>query len=252
VSKRLTPEALERHKRHILLKEIGGPGVAKLRDAKVSIIGAGALGGPCALYLAAAGVGQIELWDDDSVDRSNLQRQVQFGEADIGRAKVEVLAERLEALNPGVRVLQFRDRFGPEAQPTGSILIDATDNFPTRFLLNRMAHQSQLYLVSGAASRWSGQVSVYASGLHDNAPCYQCFVPEEPPEAEACDEVGVVGALTGMIGTAMALETVKLIAGAGQPLIGRLQIFDGLSGQNRVVKLRPNPDCQVCSAAARN
>lgn len=252
MNKRLTPEELERHKRHILLKEVGGPGVAKLRDAKVSIIGAGALGGPCALYLAAAGVGQIELWDDDSVDRSNLQRQVQFDDADIGRSKVEVLAARIEAINPGVSVLKHQQRFGPEGRVTGNILIDATDNFPTRFLLNKIAHQSQRYLVSGAASRWSGQVSVYASGLHDDAPCYQCFVPEEPPEAEACDEVGVVGALTGMVGTTMALEAIKLITGAGEPLIGRLQILDGLSGQNRVVKLRPNPDCQVCSATARN
>jgi molybdopterin/thiamine biosynthesis adenylyltransferase len=243
----LTSDDIDRHKRHILLKEIGGPGVQKLRNASVSIIGAGALGGPCALYLAAAGVGQIEIWDDDVVDRSNLQRQIQFADSDIGKLKAELLAQRLVGLNPSVAVSAKRARFDGAAALSGSILIDATDNFETRFELNQLAHSSGRYLVSGAASRWSGQVSVYASGVDRTAPCYRCFVPELPPEAEACDEVGVVGALTGQVGSQMALEAVKLITGAGQALIGRLQIIDGLSGVTRVVKLRPNPDCHVCS-----
>jgi molybdopterin/thiamine biosynthesis adenylyltransferase len=243
----LTSDDIDRHKRHILLKEIGGPGVQKLRNASVSIIGAGALGGPCALYLAAAGVGQIEIWDDDVVDRSNLQRQIQFADSDIGKLKAELLAQRLVGLNPSVAVSAKRARFDGAAALSGSILIDATDNFETRFELNQLAHSSGRYLVSGAASRWSGQVSVYASGVDRAAPCYRCFVPELPPEAEACDEVGVVGALTGPVGSQMALEAVKLITGAGQALIGRLQIIDGLSGVTRVVKLRPNPDCHVCS-----
>ncbi|GAB5454605.1 MAG: HesA/MoeB/ThiF family protein [Henriciella sp.] len=242
-----TAEQLERHKRHILLKEIGGPGVQKLRDAKVSIIGAGALGGPCALYLAAAGIGEIEIWDDDKVDRSNLQRQVQFADADIGRSKAEILRDRLVALNPETKVMVQTKRFGPGADLSGSILIDATDNFETRFALNELAHTAGRLLVSGAASRWTGQISVYASGQDAEAPCYACFVPELPPAAEACDEVGVIGALTGMVGTRMALETIKIVAGAGKPLIGRLLIIDGLSGESRVLKLRPNPDCSVCS-----
>ena len=242
-----TADQLERHKRHILLKEIGGPGVQKMRKAKVSIIGAGALGGPCALYLAAAGIGEIEIWDDDLVDRSNLQRQVQFADADIDRAKAEVLRDRLLALNPETKVTVQRKRFAPGAEALGSILIDATDNFETRFALNALAHKSGRVLVSGAASRWTGQVSVYASGLNSEAPCYACFVPELPPAAEACDDVGVIGALTGMVGTRMALETIKLVAEAGKPLIGRLLIIDGLSGESRVLKLRPNPDCSVCS-----
>ena len=242
----LKADQIERHKRHILLKEIGGPGVGKLRAAKVAIIGAGALGGPCALYLAAAGVGEIEIWDDDTVDRSNLQRQVQFTEADIGKGKADLLCARLEALNPDVKTIARDARFTSAAGATGDILIDATDNFETRFVLNQIAHTSGRPLVSGAASRWSGQVAVYASGLSANAPCYQCFVPELPPEAEACDDVGVIGALTGMVGTNMALEVVKLLTGAGKPLIGRLLIIDGLSGENRVLKLRPNPDCSVC------
>ena len=242
----LSPDDIERHKRHILLKEIGGPGVQKLRAASVSIVGVGALGGPCAMYLAAAGVGQIEIWDDDRVDRSNLQRQVQFGEVDIGQSKVETLARRLEMINPNVKISQQTARFDSQSAPIGDILIDATDNFETRFTLNSLAHETRRVLVSGAAARWSGQVSVYASGVQDDAPCYRCFVPEVPPEAEACEDVGVVGALTGQVGAIMALEAVKLITSAGQALIGRLQIIDGLAGTSRTVKLRPNPECQVC------
>lgn len=244
---KLNADQIERHKRHILLKEIGGPGVAKMRDANVSIIGAGALGGPCALYLAAAGVGQIEIFDDDTVDRSNLQRQVQFGDADLGQNKAETLSKRLLALNPDIDVRARHERFSDATRASGEILIDATDNYETRFLLNRTAHETGRYLVSGAASRWSGQVAVYASGIVGDAPCYQCFVPQMPPDAEACDDVGVVGALTGLVGTNMALEAIKLITGAGKPLIGRLLIIDGLSGENRVLKLRPNPDCSTCS-----
>lgn len=243
----LSADDIERHKRHILLKEIGGPGVQKLRGASVSIVGAGALGGPCALYLAAAAVGEIEIWDDDQVDLSNLQRQVQFGADDVGSNKVDVLSDRLLAINPGLVISPLQQRFDAESEPAGQILIDASDNFETRFVLNDLAHNSGRYLVSGAASRWSGQVSVYASGVEADQPCYRCFVPEMPPEAEACDEVGVVGALTGQVGSSMALEAVKLITGAGQPLVGRLQIIDGLSGNVRVAKLRPNPDCHVCS-----
>ena len=242
----LNSDQIERHKRHILLKEIGGPGVAKLKAAKVSIIGAGALGGPCALYLAAAGVGEIEIWDDDTVDRSNLQRQIQFADEDIGQRKADLLSARLTALNPDVRAVARHQRFSEASDPQGGILIDATDNFETRFALNRMAHETGRYLVSGAASRWSGQVGVYASGVSPDAPCYQCFVPEMPPEAEACDEVGVVGAVTGMVGANMALEAIKLIVGSGEALIGRLLIIDGLTGESRVLKLRPNPDCSVC------
>lgn len=243
----LSADDIERHKRHILLKEIGGPGVQKLRSASVSIVGAGALGGPCALYLAAAGVGEIEIWDDDRVDLSNLQRQVQFRTSDVGCNKVDILSDRLLAINPESVISPQKQRFDADKEAAGQILIDATDNFETRFTLNDLAHMSGRYLVSGAASRWSGQVSVYASGLEEDQPCYRCFVPDLPPEAQACDEVGVVGALTGQVGAAMALEVVKLITGAGQPLIGRLQILDGLSGNVRVVKLRPNPDCHVCS-----
>lgn len=243
----LSPEDLDRHRRHILLKEIGGPGVAKLRAASVSIIGAGALGGPAALYLAAAGVGQIELWDDDRVERSNLQRQIQFTEADTGAEKAVQLARRINALDPAIHVDIKNQRFADGAAPSGNILIDATDNFETRFLLNKCAHANGRYLVSGAASGWSGQVGVFASGVVANAPCYCCWIPEMPPAAEACDDVGVVGAITGMTGSAMALEAVKLITGAGEPLIGRILLIDGLRSQMRTVGLRRDSQCPVCS-----
>lgn len=243
----LSPEDLDRHRRHILLKEIGGPGVAKLRAASVSIIGAGALGGPAALYLAAAGVGQIELWDDDRVERSNLQRQIQFTHADTGAEKAVRLAARINALDPAIHVEIRNQRFADGLTPAGNILIDATDNFETRFQLNQFAHANKRPLVSGAASGWSGQVSVFASGPVADAPCYACWVPEMPPAAEACDEVGVVGAITGMTGSAMALEAVKLITGAGEPLIGRILLIDGLRSQMRTVGLRKDSQCPVCS-----
>ena len=243
----LSPEDLDRHRRHILLKEIGGPGVAKLRAASVSIIGAGALGGPAALYLAAAGVGRIELWDDDRVERSNLQRQIQFAEADTGAEKGARLAARISALDPGIAVSVQLSRFTDGARPSGNILIDATDNFEARFALNAFAHANGRYLVSGAASGWSGQVSVFASGVTAEAPCYRCWIPEMPPAAEACDEVGVVGAITGMTGSAMALEAVKLITGAGDPLIGRILLIDGLRAEMRSVHLRRDSQCPVCS-----
>lgn len=244
----LSPNAIERHKRHIMLKEIGGPGVQKLSAARVSVIGAGALGGPCAMFLAAAGVGTLEIWDDDHVDRSNLQRQIQFGDADIGAPKTAILAKRLRAQNPDIRIIAKTTRFGVADAPTGDILIDATDNYDSRYGLNALAHKTGRYLVSGAASGWSGQVAIFASGVRTDAPCYRCFVPEMPPDGQACDEVGVVGALTGIVASAMALETIKLITEAGAALIGRINIYDGLSGQVRTLKLRANHTCPVCQS----
>lgn len=243
----LSPEDLDRHRRHILLKEIGGPGVARLRGASVSIIGCGALGGPAALYLAAAGVGRIELWDDDTVERSNLQRQIQFTDADTGAGKAVRLAERLTALDPSITVTTITRRFGEDDTPAGGLLIDATDNFETRFALNRVAHASGRALISGAASGWTGQVGVFASGIDTEAPCYRCWVPDTPPAAEACDEVGVVGAITGLTGSMMALEAVKLITGAGDALIGRILLIEGLRAEMRTVRLRRDPRCPVCS-----
>lgn len=243
---KLTPEDLDRHRRHILLKEIGGVGVQKLRAAHVSIIGAGALGGPCALYLTAAGVGRIEIWDDDRVERSNLQRQIQFTDTDVGSLKAEVLKARICAMDPSIEVDIRTERFAEGATPQGRILIDASDNFVTRYALNRLAHETSRVLVHGAAAGWTGQVSVFASGVDAQAPCYHCWVPEIPPETETCDEVGVVGAVTGMTGSAMALETVKLVTNAGRALVGRVLLISGLTGEARTVGLRRDPACPIC------
>ncbi len=246
----LSPKDIERHSRHILVKEIGGPGLQQLQGASVSIIGAGALGGPCALYLAAAGVGRIEIWDHDGVERSNLQRQVQFSEPDIGQPKAQRLADRLRALNPDISVDAVEARFGPGSEPAGQILVDATDNYPTRRLLNRLAHASGRPLISGSAAGWVAHVSVFASGCMTGEPCYECWAPDIPVTPAGCDEIGVVGAITGMAGACMALETVKLITAAGNPLIGRVLVIDGLAQMPRILKLPADPSCPVCSADA--
>lgn len=246
ISSPLSPEDLERHARHIMLKEIGGPGLQRLKAASVSIVGAGALGGPCALFLAAAGVGRIEIWDDDVVERSNLQRQVQFSDADRGGSKAEMLGSRLKALDPSIELVIRRVRYSAGDVLSGDLLIDATDNYETRYGLNEAAHLSGRALVSGAAARWTGQVALFESGRTSGSPCYRCFVPDLPPDAEACDAVGVVGAVTGVIGARMALEAVKDITGAGSTLAGQLWIFDGLTGAARTLKVNQDPECQVC------
>lgn len=239
---------LERHRRHILLKDIGGPGLARLRSASVSLVGAGALGGPAAVYLAAAGIGQIEICDDDEVELSNLQRQIQFDTGDIGAPKAARLAERLNALNPDTKIEVKPARFNKGMELAGDFIVDATDNYETRFALNELTHKTGRALVSGAAIAWDGQVSVFASGIFDDAPCYRCLVPELPETPADCSTVGVVGAVTGMVGARMALECLKLITGAGTPLIGKLWRFDGLNGEGRTIKLRPDPECPVCGA----
>ena len=244
----LSPDDIERHARHIMLKEIGGPGVTRLRDASVSIVGAGALGGPCALYLAAAGVGTIEIIDHDVIERSNLQRQVQFAERDINAEKAKTLGARLHAIDPGLSITTTKARFETGTELAGRILIDATDNFATRFALNDLAHSSSRALISGAAIGWAGQVSVFTSGIDASTPCYRCWVPVEPAIVETCEETGVVGAVTGITGARMALEAIKLITGAGRPLIGKIWLFDGLIGEARIAGLRPDPSCPFCKS----
>lgn len=236
----------ERYARHILLKEIGGPGQQRLKAATVAIVGAGGLGAPAALYLAAAGIGRLRLIDDDTVSLDNLQRQVIFRDADVGGAKVERAQAALTALNDNVSVEIERQRL-TEANAAyllrgADIVLDGTDDFETRFAVNAAALELSVPLVSGAVGRWDGQVAVFAKG----GPCYRCFVPETPPDAETCARVGVVGALTGVIGSIMALEAIKLITQAGEPLIGRIMLFDGLKGDARTTTLKRDPTCPVC------
>lgn len=239
-------EERQRYARHILLKEIGGPGQQRLKAATIAIVGAGGLGAPAALYLAAAGVGCLRLIDDDAVSLDNLQRQVIFRGADIGASKVERAQAALAALNDHVTVeienQRLTDANAAYLLRGADLVLDGTDDFETRFAVNAAARELGAPLVSGAVGRWDGQVSVFARG----GPCYRCFVPETPPDTETCARVGVVGALTGVIGSMMALEAIKLIAQAGEPLIGRVMFFDGLRGEARTSVLPRDPGCPVC------
>lgn len=242
-------DEVERYARHLVLSEVGGPGQQKLARARVLIVGAGGVGGPAALYLAAAGVGTIGLVDADTVSLSNLQRQIQFATDDIGRDKVEASAERLTAINPHV-VVQTHAVMLTQATAAGliadyDIVLDGTDDFSTRFAVNAACVAAGVPLVSGALGRWDGQVAVF-----EGRPCYQCLVSEAPPDAETCSHVGVVGALAGVIGSMAALEVVKLITGAGELLIGRLLLYDGLHATARTVKIAADPSCPVCSSKA--
>lgn len=249
---------MERYARHLVLREVGGPGQQKLKAAHVLIVGVGGLGAPAALYLAAAGVGVIGLMDPDTVSLSNLQRQVLYGTSDLTRAKTAAAAERLTQLNPDIAIdaLPYAlDETTARTVAEYDLVLDGADNFATRFTVNAACYAAGRPLVSGALGRWTGQVGVFAAGLTrgrplvDRQPCYRCLVGDIPPEAETCAAVGVVGALAGVIGSLMALEAIKLITGAGEPLSGRLLIYDGLSATARTVALRPDPDCPVCGAA---
>jgi len=239
---------IERFARHIVLREIGGPGQQALARAHVAMIGAGGLGAPAALYLAAAGIGRITLIDPDVVSLDNLQRQILFRTEDVGRAKVETGAQVLNALNPGIEVVAIRealDAGNAESLLAGAdLILDGCDNFETRFAVNAASRRLGIPLISGAVGRWDGQVSLFNAS--PDAPCYRCWVPEVPPDAETCARVGIVGALVGVVGSMMALEAIKHVCTAGETLDGRIWLFDGLSMESRAVKLPRDPDCPVC------
>ena len=243
-----SPDEVERYARQIVLREIGGPGQQALKSARVLIVGVGGLGSPAALYLAAAGVGQIGLMDGDVVSLSNLQRQVLFGTDDLGAAKVERGAQRVRALNPEITVEPLPSMFDETAVGVldrYDLVLDGTDSFATRFAVNAACVAVGRTLVSGAVARWGGQVAVFAG-----RPCYRCLVPEMPADEETCAAVGVAGAMVGTVGSLMALEAIKLITGAGAPLLGRLMILDGLAGETRTVRLSADPHCPACGQLA--
>lgn len=252
----LSAEERERYARHILLKEIGGPGQQRLKAATVAIVGAGGLGNPAAMYLAAAGIGRLRLIDHDAVSLSNLQRQIAFRTTDIGRAKTGAARDAITAMNPHVEVECVDSRLTPANAATllesADLVLDGTDDFATRFAVNAACHDLGVTLVSGAVGRWNGQVATFKSGLtkslapEQRLPCYRCLVPETPPDAETCAQVGIVGALTGVIGSIMALEAIKELAQAGDSLSGRLLLFDGLEADSRTVTLPRDPACSVC------
>ncbi|GAB3516863.1 molybdopterin-synthase adenylyltransferase MoeB [Pseudoxanthomonas daejeonensis] len=245
---------LERYSRHLRLAEVGIEGQRRLQDSHVLLVGAGGLGSPAAFYLAAAGVGHLRLVDDDVVDRSNLQRQILHVEAAIGTAKVESASERLAALNPRVRIEPVAARVtaaNVEALLDGiDVVVDGSDNFPLRYLLNDACVKLGKPLVYGAVQRFEGQASVFDAGRHRGlCPCYRCLFPEPPPPefAPSCAEAGVLGVLPGIVGLLQANEAIKLLLGIGESLAGRLLQFDALAMRFRELRLAPDPDCAVCA-----
>ena len=244
----------ERYSRHLRLPEVGVDGQRRLAQARVLLVGAGGLGAPAALYLAAAGVGTLRIADDDRVERSNLQRQVLHREATIGAAKVESAAAALQALNPRVRIEARCERItsaNVEAMLDGvDVVLDGADNFPVRYLVNDACVKLGKPLVYGAVHRFAGQVSVFDAGRQrGQAPCYRCLFPEPPAAEDApnCSEAGVLGVLPGVVGLLQATEVLKLLLGIGAPLTGRLLHFDALAMHFRETRLAPDPDCVVCA-----
>ena len=245
-----TDTELNRYARHIILREVGGAGQKRLKDARVLVIGAGGLGAPALQYLAAAGVGTIGVIDDDAVDNSNLQRQVIHRDQSIGMPKVFSAEQEMKAQNPFVVVKPYHRRLTEEIAADlfkdYDLILDGTDNFETRYLVNRMAVAAGLPLVSGALSQWEGQLSVFdpASG----APCYQCVFASAPAAelAPSCAEAGVIGPLPGVIGSMMSVEAVKLLTGAGTPLRGQMFIYDALYGESRQITVSKRADCPIC------
>ncbi len=245
----LSHEEILRYSRHLIMPEVAMEGQLRLKQARVLLIGAGGLGSPVALYLAAAGVGRIGLVDFDVVDLTNLQRQILHGTSDVGRKKLDSAVERLRQINPHVTVDRYdvaltRDN-ALEIIADYDIVVDGTDNFPTRYLVNDACVMLGKPNVYGSIFRFEGQATIFA---YPGGPCYRCLYPEPPPPGlvPSCAEGGVLGILPGLIGVIQATETVKLILGKGQPLVGRLLLYDALAMRFRELKLRRNPDCPVC------
>lgn len=244
---------LDRYARHIILREVGGPGQKALKDARVLVIGAGGLGSPALLYLAAAGVGTIGVIDDDAVDNSNLQRQVIHRDQDIGKPKVFSAEAAMLAQNPNVVIRPYNRRLTPENAgdlfEEYDLILEGSDNFATRYLVNETAAALGKPVIGAALTQWEGQISLWhpASG----APCYQCVFPEAPAPglAPSCAEAGVIGPMPGVLGSMMAVEAVKWITKAGEGLGGRLLIYDALYADTRIIRVKPRADCPVCGTA---
>ena len=247
-----SPTELERYSRHILLREVGGPGQKALKSARVLVIGAGGLGSPVLLYLAAAGVGTIGVIDDDVVDLSNLQRQVIHADDRVGMPKVFSAAKAIAALNPHVAVRPYHrrltDDIAPDLFADYDLVIDGSDNFDTRYLANRMAVALRKPLLTGAITQWEGQITLIDTAR--GGPCYQCIFPERPAPGlvPTCAEAGVAAPLPGVIGAMLAMEAVKYITGAGEGLRGRLLIHDALFADSRMIAVKQRADCPVCGA----
>lgn len=251
----LTDAQRERYHRHLLLPEVGEAGQAKLLQARVLLLGAGGLGSPAALYLAAAGVGTLGIVDADVVDASNLQRQIVHATSRVGTPKVESAAKTIAELNPDVKVVAYKERltsenvdrvFGGEGQPRKwDVVVDGCDNFPTRYLVNDASLFHEIPVVHGSIFRFDGQATTFMPFV---GPCYRCMYPEPPPPhlAPSCQEAGVLGILCGIVGTVQATEAIKIVLGKGSPLVGRLLTYDSLGMKFRELKVRKDPNCPAC------
>ncbi len=244
-----TEEQVRRYSRHMLLPTVGAMGQKKLLNARVLLLGAGGLGSPAALYLAAAGVGTIGIVDFDTVDLSNLQRQILHRQEDVGKPKVESAMRTLKSLNPDVNVVPFRTRLYSDNVfdiiKDFDYIVDGTDNFQTRYLINDASVMTNKTVIHGSIFQFDGQVTVFKPHV---GPCYRCLFPQPPPPGAVpnCAEAGVFGVLPGIVGSIQAVETLKLILGEGEPLVGRLLIFDALAMEFSEVKIRRDPNCPVC------
>jgi adenylyltransferase/sulfurtransferase len=252
----LSDEELDRYARHLVLRQVGGPGQARIRAASVLVVGAGGLGSPVALYLAAAGIGRIGLVDDDRVSLSNLQRQILFRTADVGRAKVEAAAEALKALNSGVKIdlhpVRLTAANALALIADYDIIADGSDNFATRFLLNDACFLARKPLVSAAVTEFEGQLATY-KGYEPGLPCYRCLFPAPPPEGTVpnCSETGVLGAAAGVMGSLQALEVLKEAASLGTGLSGKILVYKALTTEFHTARVPKDPGCPLCGPAPR-
>ena len=248
----LSDQQLDRYARHLVLKDIGGAGQARLLAAHILVIGAGGIGCPALQYLAAAGVGRITVVDDDSVSLSNLQRQILYGTADIGRLKVAVAAEQLARINPDVEFRGLNQRISTDTEASllndVNVVLDGCDNFATRLIVNDLCVAARVPLVSAAIGQFHGQIGTFR-GWEEDKPCYRCFVGDalDPEDCDSCSEVGVLGAMVGMMGSLAAMETIRVITGFGEVQTGKLQIIDGLTLTMRAIRLPKDPACSTCS-----
>lgn len=244
-------DQIQRYARHILLPEVGGVGQEKLLESKVLVVGAGGLGSPVLMYLAAAGVGTLGIIDDDRVELSNLQRQIVHTDASIGFSKVESAAKTLKSINSDVNVIPYNERLGPdnvqELMAEYDLVADGSDNFATRFLINDAAYFAKIPLVTGAILRFDGQVSTFKND-HGDGPCYRCIFPQPPPEGQipTCSEAGVLGALCGTVGSLQATEILKELLGIGDSMSGALLIYEALATQFRRITVKRDPGCPIC------
>ncbi len=251
----LTDAQLDRYARHIVLRDIGGAGQAKLLAAHVVVIGAGGIGCPAIQYLASAGVGRITIVDDDSVSLSNLQRQILYGTDDVGKFKVAIAAQQVARINPDVEVIGLQQRIGPDTDAAllagATLILDGSDNFTTRLIVNDLSVAARVPLVSAAIGQFHGQIGTFF-GWEADKPCYRCFVGDayDPDDCDTCVDLGVLGAMVGLMGSFAAMEAIRVITGFGDAQAGKLHLIDGLIPTLRTIRLPKDPACATCGDAA--